>query len=324
MGGVNSNLFTFILVWHHTGAEFKAKLDERQRATLNLNPRLAPTVLCEPGAISSFRVQTRIHTGGFPKTKPKWQGGELFALGRSGEVYKSRDIYTGDLMAEKFLRGPTGEMEYPGWRLRLKGEIEILARSTHPHIVEFLEYFEADVGCSIFMALQEGSLASLSFPNPQLDSRVCQLFIKHTLLALQYLAANDIIHRDVKPDNILYTMRNGAPHFQLADFGSSMYQADRDDYCGTPVYAALEIYYRMKQTPKADIWSLFVTIAEVLNAVWEVACSPGLTNIQDMAHGQAEERPSAAELLNRLADQLEGDPYTPEVEMMDMVSTFSS
>ncbi|KAH6621453.1 kinase-like domain-containing protein [Chaetomium sp. MPI-SDFR-AT-0129] len=257
-------------------------------------------------------------------------------------------------MAEKLLRKPTGEMEFVGWRLRLEKEIEILARCSHPHIVEFLGYSEVDVGYSIFMALQEGSLASLTFPNPQPDSWVCKLFIKHTLLALQYFAANGITHRDVKPDNILYTTRNGKPHFQLADFGSSMYQADRDDYCGTPVYAAPEIYYHMPQTPKADIWSLFVSIAEVLNvhgfrqtrrrltelfqpstndsekyemveqAVWEVACSPGLTNIQDMAHGQAEKRPSAAELLIRLADQLEGAPCTREVEMTDIISRSSN
>lgn len=184
------------------------------------------------------------------------------------------------------------------------------------------------------MDLQEGSLASLVFPDPEPNPLVCKLFTKHTLLALQYLAGNRIIHRDVKPDNILYTMRNGEPHFQLADFGSSMDQAERNDHCGTPVYAAPEIYYRMEQTPEADVWSLFVTMAEVLNvnefrrtrqlltelflwntngiekyetvkqAVWEVACTPKLADIQDMAHDQAEKRPSAAELLIRLAGQL--------------------
>lgn len=55
MGGADSNLIMFSLVWHYARAQLKAKLEERQHTTLDLNPRLAPTVLCEPGANSSFR-----------------------------------------------------------------------------------------------------------------------------------------------------------------------------------------------------------------------------------------------------------------------------
>ncbi|KAG4220022.1 hypothetical protein PC116_g31499 [Phytophthora cactorum] len=90
------------------------------------------------------------------------------------------------------------------------------------------------------------------------------------LSALDYLAANKLIHRDIKPDNILYDVNkvNKEDHytFQLADFGLSALQDLARSQAGTLIFMAPEVYDGVKvQTPKADVWSLYVTLLWVHN-----------------------------------------------------------
>jgi serine/threonine protein kinase len=71
-----------------------------------------------------------------------------------------------------------------------------------------------------------------------------------------------LIHRDVKPDNILYTKLGNDYRFQLADFGLATGQQSGDTCCGTRYYQAPEVVLgTYPQSPKIDIWSLFVTMA---------------------------------------------------------------
>lgn len=76
----------------------------------------------------------------------------------------------------------------------------------------------------IFMELQDGSLGSLLENKKEIGSsqqveRVAQLVLEQMLQALDFLACHDVIHRDVKPDNILYHSGRGDVRFQLGDFG---------------------------------------------------------------------------------------------------------
>lgn len=144
----------------------------------------------------------------------------------------------------------------------------------------------------------------------------------HMLQALDFLASRNLIHRDVKPGNILYTRADGAADadaytFCLADFGvtNSAYMAST--YAGTRVFMAPEIARRdALQTSKADVWSLCVTVLSVRNeggfadkvnsqelqtsgdieaAVLRLAAD--LTPLQPMAVVDPARRASAAQML---------------------------
>lgn len=119
------------------------------------------------------------------------------------------------------------------------------------------------------MELATGTVGKLfsegRFTSPQLQ----RLLLWHMLKALVALEQAQLIHRDLKPDNILYF---GNPDetciFKLADFGECNLVDQARTESGTPIFRAPEVLDSSKgrQSAKADVWSLFVTMAFLRNA----------------------------------------------------------
>lgn len=85
-----------------------------------------------------------------------------------------------------------------------------------------------------------------------------------SLDALTSVHEDGIAHRDIKPENILIQSRNPL-HIKLSDFGMSKASSDLQTFCGTPIYAAPEIYtthWPTYYTKACDIWSLGVVVLE--------------------------------------------------------------
>lgn len=174
----------------------------------------------------------------------------------------------------------------------------------------------------ILMGFKDGTLGEL------IEAKYCEntyfpllnRMFDHIIHALDYLARSNIVHRDVKPDNILYTESStGEYTFQLADFGLSNIASHASSPVGTPMFRAPEILFHQREphTSKVDVWSLFVTMAYAMNvddywlkrfknphecikAVLVAAKDSRLSHIKDMAEVKADQRPSAADLLMRL------------------------
>lgn len=117
------------------------------------------------------------------------------------------------------------------------------------------------------MNLKEGTLGSLiqnlnGFP----PTAVRDALFPQMLGALDCLAYNGIVHRDVKPENILYTSpSSGQYHFHLGDFGSCNRVVDATTFTGSRLYMAPEMFRDGGQTPKLDVWSLYVTLLWTLD-----------------------------------------------------------
>lgn len=167
----------------------------------------------------------------------------------------------------------------------------------------------------LFMGLKDGTLESLIHSECSVPmTSLAETVLHHILQAIDCLATHGIIHRDVKPENILYTSQQGKYHFQLGDFGLSNRQIIATTHSGTPLYMAPEMFLNGEQTHKVDVWSLFVTIIWTLNTRGFREASNGfksygdaqrmvlstiseLASIQEMAKANPEERASAAQML---------------------------
>lgn len=103
----------------------------------------------------------------------------------------------------------------------------------------------------------------------EVSSAPKQMFVQ-IAAGLDYLHKEGIIHRDIKPDNILVDESEGRRCFKLADFGLSNHASKAYTRCGSPLYMAPEVCLGERQTPKIDIYALGVVFFEVFGCLEKV------------------------------------------------------
>ena len=146
----------------------------------------------------------------------------------------------------------------------IKNEINILHKLNHPHIVLLKNKIILDN--DLYIILEYCPLGDLnSFFNKKM---VKEEYVKHYAIqiisGLKYLESNNIMHRDIKPHNIL--LKN-IYNIKISDFGFAKYYSNFDlskTLCGSPIYMAPEIMQFKSYNHKTDIWSLGVLLYELL------------------------------------------------------------
>lgn len=110
----------------------------------------------------------------------------------------------------------------------------------------------------------KGDLETLIKKERGINESVASTIIGKILMALKYMHDQNLIHRDIKSENILFA-DNQVP--RLGDFGLTVTIGDQSDsIAGTPYYMAPESTYKdAKYDTKIDIWSLGIVIYEMLS-----------------------------------------------------------
>lgn len=189
------------------------------------------------------------------------------AQGGMGEVWKGYDIQLGRPVAIKALRGDLGVTQ-EAKLLRLRAEAHNSANLAHPNIAALFEYYEHDgIGFLIMEYVPSKSLADLFHEQngPMEPTRLLPILIQ-TARGLFVAHSHGVIHRDVKPANI---MVSDSGEVKITDFGVS-YSTNQEQITqdgmvvGTAQYISPEQAQGQHATPQSDIYSLGVVAYEGL------------------------------------------------------------
>jgi hypothetical protein len=177
--------------------------------------------------------------------------------GAMGAVYRAIDRESGNDVAVKRLL----DVRHAA---RFEIEARLLASLSHPRVVKVLDHSSDDQGLYIVMELVRGTDLGVVLKNdgdPGLTVGDAIEYIRHCCEALQYVHEQQIVHRDVKPQNMILSEEGGVI---LVDFGVARLLGSEEDQgtvaVGTPRYMAPEVFAGGTVSAASDIFSLSATL----------------------------------------------------------------
>jgi serine/threonine protein kinase len=194
---------------------------------------------------------------------------ELLGQGGMGAVYRARQIKLDRLVALKVL--PPAVANDPGFAERFAREARALARLNHPHIVAVHDFGEVQGLYYLVMEFVDGVNLRQALSAGKLEPGQALKLVAELCAALQYAHEEGVVHRDVKPENVLLDRKG---RVKVADFGlaklvgptqsAGRLTASRQAM-GTPHYMAPEQWEKpLEVDHRADIYSLGVVFYELL------------------------------------------------------------
>src|SRR5262245_10493730 len=190
--------------------------------------------------------------------------------GAMGVVYLARDPLIGRLVALKTFRigYSVKDQEMEQFRVRFMREAQSAGILTHPNIVTIHDVVEDSGDGLAFIAMEYvrgTNLKLLLQAEQQLSPQLVLDSTAQVADALDYAHANRVVHRDVKPANILITAEN---RVKITDFGiarlDSSNLTQEGQLLGTPNYMAPEQIQGKEVDSRADLFSLGVVLYEML------------------------------------------------------------
>ena len=203
-----------------------------------------------------------------PRILGKYAVLDLLGSGGMGSVYRAHDPVLDRIVAVKLLHGGHERGNSSG-SMRFLNEARAVARLNHPAIVAVYDFSDTDPagvffameyveGCTIEHYTQQGKV-------PELHAALA--LTRQLLSGLSYAHARGVIHRDIKPTNLLVTADGS---LKITDFGiakvGSLKQTQTGLMIGTPAYMAPERYIGGDIDQRCDLYSAGVVLFELLTA----------------------------------------------------------
>ncbi|CAC5411955.1 Serine/threonine-protein kinase shk2,Serine/threonine-protein kinase max-2,Mitogen-activated protein kinase kinase kinase kinase 5,Germinal center kinase 1,Serine/threonine-protein kinase svkA,Serine/threonine-protein kinase pak-1,Serine/threonine-protein kinase PAK 4,Serine/threonine-protein kinase CLA4,Serine/threonine-protein kinase pakH,Serine/threonine-protein kinase 4 homolog B,STE20-like serine/threonine-protein kinase,Serine/threonine-protein kinase PAK 6,Serine/threonine-protein kinase Tao,Serine/ len=235
------------------------EVEEKTNGAISKNDKPKKKKMTDEEIIEKLRT---IVTIGDPNRK--YTKMEKIGQGASGTVFIAMEVATGREVAIK-----TMNLSQQPKKELIINEILVMRENQNPNIVNYLDsYLLNNVGGEELWVVMEylagGSLTDVVTETCMDEGQIAAV-IRECLHALEFLHENQVIHRDIKSDNILLGMDGSV---KLTDFGFcaqlSPEQNKRSTMVGTPYWMAPEVVTRKQYGPKVDVWSLGIMAIEMI------------------------------------------------------------
>jgi len=192
----------------------------------------------------------------------------LLGRGGMGLVYEARQISLDRRVALKVLRPQL--TDDPAFALRFQREGRVQASIDHPHILPIYEAGECDGSLFLAMRLVRGATLKEMIVGRELEGGRTLRILGAVADALEAAHAAGLVHRDIKPQNLLVSRRD---HPYLADFGLGKTATETTgltrtgEFVGTVDYVAPELIHGRDATEATDVYALAAVLYECLSGV---------------------------------------------------------
>ncbi|MFF0083660.1 protein kinase [Streptomyces canus] len=241
---------------------------------------------------------------------------ESIGQGGMGRVWRAADEMLDRQVAVKEMRIDGLDAEDTRTRReRTLREARATARIDHPNVVRVYDVVDEGERLWIVMELVNGrSLERMTVEDGPLGPRETALLGLGLVQALRQVHARGVLHRDIKPGNVLVESADRAGHrIVLTDFGIAAMQDAKaltmvGMLVGSPDYMAPERVSGRPQGPPSDIWSLGATLCAALGGRSPFSRDTTLATLHAVLYEEPELPAAAGPLTDILAALLEKDP----------------
>ena len=207
-----------------------------------------------------------------PKTIGRYEVLGVLGKGAMGVVYKAVDPVIDRVVAIKTIKLTLSEEELAFYEERFAQEIKTVGKLNHPHIVTIYDVGRTDEYAYMAMEFIEGPELKQFMGGKPLDVATSVDLIAQTAEGLAFAHARDIVHRDVKPSNVMIVFDEDHMVAKVTDFGiarapSSKVKTMTGMILGSPRYMSPEQVVGKNVGLRSDIFSLGVVLYEMLAGV---------------------------------------------------------
>lgn len=209
-------------------------------------------------SVSNCQIQENVDINSIYQLFPD----EVLGSGQFGIVYGGKHRKSGRDVAIKII----DKMRFPTKQeSQLRNEVAILQSLHHPGVVNLDCMFETPERVFVVMEKLHGDMLEmvLSSEKGRLPERITKFLVTQILVALRHLHFKNIVHCDLKPENVLLASADPFPQVKLCDFGFARIIGEksfRRSVVGTPAYLAPEVLRNKGYNRSLDMWSVGVII----------------------------------------------------------------
>ena len=222
--------------------------------------------ISERDKLSSYIKNYFKEKGYYPKSSPNfYKYGRLLGKGAFGKVNLALHIASGKLVAIKSFNKKKLLSEHS--KQKIKTEIDVLKKLKNSnYFTKIYDAFQTETHILIVMEFICADLLGFIRKREKLSEKISKIIFIQIIQGLKYMHKFNIVHRDIKLDNLLLDLSNT---IKICDFGVSKVLKSPDeimyDQCGTPAYIAPEVFGSSGYKGfSCDIWSLGVTLYYML------------------------------------------------------------